>query len=155
MKNKLFLGLAVLLIAGITFTACKNDIMDVRIVPDKANAVASVTATLTTDKTAVILTWDAVDNVSSYSLRYRMIDTKTVESLSGGSYVQNEYTYAVANGASSQNTDPDKWSTLVTLSSAGLTAGKSYEFGVRTSVLVGNADSSDIVWSNAIAVPTP
>jgi hypothetical protein len=149
MKNKLFLGLAVLLIAG-AFTGCKDEILDVRIVPDKANAVASVTATVTGDSGYLILTWDAVDNVGGYYVYVREKDTKTVNFMGQG---QNTYTYAVADGAQSTNTNPDKWSTLVTLSSAGLTAGKSYEFGVQTYELVGNADSSDIVWSNVVTAP--
>jgi hypothetical protein len=149
MKNKLFLGLAVLLIAG-AFTGCKDEILDVRNVPDKANAPGNVTATLTTDETAVIVAWDAADNANGYRLYYRVKDTKTA-TLSNVD-AQNTQTYAVANGNATANPSPDKWSGLILIGS--LTGKKSYEFGVQTNgALEGGANASDIVWSNTITTP--
>jgi hypothetical protein len=148
MKNKLLLAaLAVFLVGG--FTACKDDILDVRNVADKANAVAGVVATPTTDKTNVILTWDAVDNVSWYSVYVKMVDTKTAERVSGGNPT-NSVVYKV-DGTTSSNTNPDKWTYLVPVT--GAVSGKNYVFGVQTQGYSNFTDNSDIVWSNPITAP--
>jgi hypothetical protein len=155
MKNKLFLiGLAVLLVMA--FTACQNGVQDVRMKLDQPNEVAAVTATLTTAAGTkyVILTWDAVENVSSYYVYYKVDGSKSTVSSGNGS---NRYVYAAADGTRTDNTDPDKWSYIITASgnNSDLIPGKSIIFGVRTQALVTTTQStnSDIVWSNAITTP--
>jgi hypothetical protein len=133
-------------------------VQDVKVQYDKANEVAGVTAALTTNTTGnryVIVTWDAVENVSpnGYAVYYKIDGTKSVVSSGNGS---NTQVYAATDGNGTANTDPDKWSYRLQVGAgSGLTAGKSYVFGVRTTALVTTTStaSSDIVWSNAITAP--
>ncbi|MDR3146556.1 MAG: hypothetical protein LBU21_09775 [Treponema sp.] len=135
MKNKLIVaGLAVLLVLALS--ACENEAMDVREAYDKAPAVASVTATLTTGSTGVIVTWDAVEGAGSYQVYAKA--GKNVMSVASGQWAQ---TYA-ANGTASANTNPDKWSALVSVSY--LVSKQSYTFGVATTAFHNpNATYSD------------
>jgi hypothetical protein len=156
MKNKLFLiGLAVLLVMA--FTACQNGVQDVKVQYDKANEVAAVTATLTTNTTGtryVIVTWSAVEDVSGYNVVYKR-GAEKVEHSSGGS-ARNFGTYAVADGTWTDNEDPDTLSVLISLSGGYSTfvSGKSYTFGVRTSSNDYSTEDSDVVWApNAITAP--
>jgi hypothetical protein len=163
MKNKLVVAaLAALLVCGLAFTACENGVQDVKIAYDKANAVAGVTAVLTTGATAsgdraVIVSWDAAEDANGYRLFVREGDKKTVQQINSGggsgNYPQNYVVYALADGSTTSNTDPDKWSALVSISGSAST-GKSYTFGIQTSPLTqGSVTYSDIVWSNAITAP--
>jgi hypothetical protein len=159
MKNKLFLiALAVLLVMA--FTACQNGVQDVKVQYDKANEVASVTATLTTNTTGnkyVILTWDAVEDASGYGVYYKRGADKRAGQI-GGVQAQNFSTVAVADNGIvtwTANDDPDKWSALISVS-GGVVTGKSYTFGVLTYPFVQNGTvlNSDIVWApNAITAP--
>jgi hypothetical protein len=152
-KNKLFLGiLAAAMVCGLALSACKNGVQDVKLVQDKLGGVGNLTAVKTTNNDKVIVSWDAVE----YSVHYKEVGTKTVKYISGGGGMssQNDYIYD-ADGTPSTNTNPDKWSGVLTISGSPLTAGKSYVFGVRASPFPGyvNIISSDIVWSGSVAIP--
>jgi hypothetical protein len=151
MKDKwLMVTLAALLVCGMAFTACENGVQDVKMVLDQANKVASVTAVTGTN--LVIVSWDAAEDAGGYQLFYREEGKKTVQQISGGiGNPQNAVTYG-ADGTSIPNTDPDKWSALVSPVLAG--TGRSLRFGIRTSPLQsGNITYSDIEWSNVITAP--
>jgi hypothetical protein len=157
MKNKLFLGiLAAAMVCGLALSACKNGVQDVKQVYDKVGGVGNLKAVKTTDNLNVLVSWDAVDGAGGYILYYKVADTKTVTQISGGGGInpQNAVTYAVANGASSTNTNPDKWSVLITIAGSPVTAGTSYVFGVRASPLgySSNVLESDIVWADALTL---
>jgi hypothetical protein len=151
MKNKLFMAaLVVAMVCGLALSACENGVQDVKIVYDKATAVASVSAVQTTNKSGVIVSWDAVADAGGYTVFIRQAGTKSVHSGPSG---QSSYTYAVADGVSSVNTNPDKWSVYIPVGAGSnqLPTGKSYDIGVRTSPLTSGSISSitysDIVWT--------
>jgi hypothetical protein len=154
MKNKLLLAaLAVFLVGG--FTACKDDILDVRNVVDKIN-VAGVNAALTTSTTStryIIVSWDAVDDVRDYNVYYKRTDDKQINSgYSISIQAQNDYAYTSANGTASTNPDRNKWSVCIDVSN--LVAKKTYTFGIETSpASYSNSVETDIVWSNEVTAP--
>ncbi|MDR2375213.1 MAG: hypothetical protein LBD96_02120 [Treponema sp.] len=148
MKNKLCVaGLLAALACGLVLSGCENKILDVKIVSDKANAVSEVKATLTTDTTNVIVSWDAVENASGYVVYLKQGSSKSVNQIG---YGQNQSVYAEADGTPSANTDADKWSYL--LNTSGMPAGE-YTLGVRTSSIEYNVGYSDIKWSNTVTKP--
>jgi hypothetical protein len=157
MKNKLVMAaLAAAILCGLAFSACKNDVMDVKRAYDKAEAVESVTAVKVTNQARVIVTWDAVDDSQGYVVYVKVGDAKTLKRVGGW----NGVTYA-ADGTSSPNTDPNKWAASVTFgisnSSVTLPAGThSVTFGVQTYPIDwDNGAPSDIVWSDPVSITVP
>jgi hypothetical protein len=157
MKNKLVMvALAAAMLCALSFGACKQDVQDVSIAEDKAEAVASVTVTKISGQTAYIVTWDAVDDAGGYQVYVRVNGAKTLETISAQNYV----TYS-DDGTSKPNANPDKWAASVSFATSGgasvvLPAGTySVEFGVQTGPFNNNsinAANSDIVWSSAVTV---
>jgi hypothetical protein len=149
MKTKWFLMgiIGILLVFGFVFSGCENGVQDVKVVEQnypKANAVASVSAVKTTNNTYAIVSWNAVDNASSYYVYYQQEGKKTITSYSGG---QNTNTYA-ADGTPSANADVDKWSARIDISNF---IGGRYRFGVESESRNNNIQNSDIIWSEYIS----
>jgi fibronectin type 3 domain-containing protein len=94
MKNKLFMALA--LFCGLVFSGCGNGVQDVRIVSDKAPAVAGVSAVLTDDEKYIIVSWDAVDDVGGYTVYVKGSNSKEILF---GYLPQNEHIYNPSNGS--------------------------------------------------------
>ncbi|MCL2130119.1 MAG: hypothetical protein FWH35_07190 [Treponema sp.] len=150
MKNKF--GYIILLVLVLTvFFGCKNGTQEVdgeiNIALVKSTPVDSVSAEKTTDSNYVIITFDAVENVSSYRVFYQM---EGKLSYSSSLPVYNDLTYALANGAASVNSKPNKFSRRY--DSSVFIAGKRYRFGVRTSMFESDYSStySEITWSDYI-----
>ncbi|GHU37191.1 hypothetical protein FACS1894172_20540 [Spirochaetia bacterium] len=151
-STMLLAGMAAMVLSfGLVLAGCDDGgVQEVKVVTDKANAVAAVTATLTSDDLGVIISWDAVDNAYDYNIYYQQEGKKTIQSFS--SYAQNAKTYDPADGTEITNTDVDKWSVLAELNSRiSLISSKKYRFGVQVTDFSYN--DSDIVWSGYIAVP--
>ena len=171
MKRKM-IGVAVAAVVLMAFfAACDNGAQDVKTIGYLvADAPTGVKAAQTTDKNYVIITWDAVQNGTGYTVYWQLDGKKTITQLfSGGSYSgnSNSFTYAVADGKESPNSDVDKWSGLLEIDPTykiGDTEFKSpylgkIRFGVRANVLVPGSGStgntSDVVWSDYITVAAP
>jgi hypothetical protein len=110
----------------------------------------------------VVLSWDAVDNVSGHSFYYQQEGRKTVQSVSSGYFsmapgyvfdtTDTSDTPITPNAADSNDRNIDKYIAFWKYNVSGsisLLTGKKYRFGVRTSALIQNGQStqSDIVWS--------
>jgi hypothetical protein len=155
MKNKLFLMGMVSLLLAIVLMGCDEATQiegDVGIKTTKAAQVAKVDADLTTNKTYIIVKFDAVANASSYELYVGQDGKKTIESSSShDSSPSWEYTFADADGSYTLNTDIDKFATRIPVTMFPVqTAGTKYKFGIST-LPFGNSVSavaSDIVWSD-------
>jgi hypothetical protein len=156
-KKSVFWGmLALALTVSFTVVGCGDPLQEggkVKIDYDKASAVDAVTAVLSTDKTFVIISWDAVEDVKAYDVFYQQKEKNTVLPDAGypGS-AQNAVIYKADGSASTANTDFDKWSAKLTIP-ATLQRGKDYRFGIQTSSVVSGVSQSDIVWSEYITVP--
>jgi hypothetical protein len=156
-KKICFVGmLASVLTLGVLFAACENGVQEVEgnvnatQVVVKAAGVASVTALqTTTPKDYIIVSFDAVENASSYTL-YRQQDGK--KSINTGGSVGNNSTYNATTGVETySNSDVDKWSGRVYVSSLPVTTiGTKYRFGIQTQDLSYNR--SDIVWSDLVTL---
>jgi fibronectin type 3 domain-containing protein len=161
MKNKLVMAaLAAALLCGLAFSACKNDVQDVRINYDKAEAVEEVKAVNVTaaGANAVILTWNAVDDAGGYNVYLKVDGAKTLRNIGGG---WTGVTYTAAGGEST-NTDLDKWTKYVSFGNnegeVSLPTGTyAVTFGVQTRPLdqYSGGAPSDIVWSNALTIKLP
>ena len=176
MKRKMIGAVVAAVVLMAFFAACDNGAQDVKSVGQiQPDAPASVSAVQSKDKYAVILTWDAVKDGTSYSVYYQIDGKKTIGQLSNG---QNQYTYNPADGTNQAddgktlyNTDVDKWSASLTIDpdyKIGGTVIKSttrylgkVKFGVRANAYIpgtgwgtGNS-SSDITWSAPIDVTAP
>jgi hypothetical protein len=139
MKNKAFSAVMTGIIVSafvVLLPGCNNDPMDIRIVFDKAPPVASVDVSLQreVDASVVIVSWDAVEYVSGYSLYIQEAGKKRITSLLAS------YTY---------NSDNDRYSARISVSNS---YGGNYRFGIRTSPFDTGANTtySDIVWSGEI-----
>ncbi|MDR2136487.1 MAG: hypothetical protein LBO76_07715 [Treponema sp.] len=159
MKNKLVLAaLAAALLCGLAFTACKNDVLDVKVVYDKANTVSNLKAVK--NGTDIIVTWDAADDAGGYVVYSKKDGTKQVSNIShggGGSpTVENGKIYKDDGSLdASAKYNPDKYSFVYPIPSP-LPSGAEgdYLIGVQTYPLSegGNVAPSDIVWSPAVAI---
>ncbi|MCL2130120.1 MAG: hypothetical protein FWH35_07195 [Treponema sp.] len=153
MKSKFgYLVLLVLVLSVfVVFLGCKNGVQEVdgevKIALVKGNPVDKVTVTKTTDGVYIIVSFDAVENTSSYEVYCQMEGSLEYVYLPG---VQNYSTYAKADGIASDNADPDKWSCR-TLTSA-FKAGEKFRFGVITTLFETefSSTSSDFTWSDYI-----
>ena len=154
MKNKMSLVgmLVVVLTLGVVFTSCENEPQEVKIVQTKANAVSKVTVapnhvssggsayTPPTYTHTALLTWNAVGDVSDYTVYYQEQGKKTIQTVS-----------------SSITWSGDNASVTVSLGTTTSTStsrlGKSYRFGVRTTPLSSSINNtySDIVWSDYVS----
>jgi hypothetical protein len=152
MKNKLAMAaLAAALLCGLAFSACKNDVQDVRIVPDTIN-VDAVTVALTTNKAYVIVSWDAVDDAKGYDLYFKKEGEKEVKPGPNGSE-QNTYTYDPATGDQSVNPNPNKWSARISTNGGGAPQAGAYRFGVQVDGAYSASQGLtvfEIVWSDPI-----
>jgi hypothetical protein len=149
MKNKLFLAgiVGMLLVFGVMVTSCDNVTQvegTVFTKTPKTDGVSSVTATKTTDGNSIIVTWSAVENVSSYELRVKQ-EGKQTAAWAGSS--NNSYKYG-ANGDPTANDDVDAWSARIDFTDSSYVIAKSYVFGVRAYNIDGEV--SDIVWSTPV-----
>jgi hypothetical protein len=152
-KKKMFLGMLAMAF-GFVVMGCETPLQDggtVKIGYDKASGVAGVTATVTTSNLTgqeykgVIVAWDAVDNAGGYQLYAQQEGKKNILNLNASP--QYRYTYASDNGATTANSDIDKYSVLVSLQPDRFQSGKKYRFGIRTNSSQSGFQPSDIVWS--------
>jgi len=154
MMKKLFLTAmtSILLAFGLITISCDNGVQEIKgtidLVYDKGTPVASVKVQKTNDNSFVVISMDAVDNGGSYNVVLQMEGKKTVNSIGNA---QNLLIYSLYNGATSNNTDPDKWSFRYATTGTLIQAGKKYRFGVRVQPFTANwGIPSDIVWSGYI-----
>jgi hypothetical protein len=139
MKNKLFLVVMVGIMVSaflVLLPGC-SDPQDVKIVPDKANRVDKVTVLQTTDLNGriVMISWDAVDDASTYYVYMQGEGKKSITYLGSGSSGSvgvdtYSYTYRVPSLSS------------LTVFVPGL-----YRFGVKTVPISNYQTDSDIRWS--------
>jgi hypothetical protein len=149
MKNKaLYIGMALVVLA-LVCAACQNGVQDVKMVYDKAPS-AEITMTKTTDGNYLILSWDAVEDASWYTLYAEKEGQKTFEQPGNGSPAQK---YATADGAPSANDDPNRWYARIGLTGQYAPKAGNYRFGVRVWSVLPNTYGSDIEWSDWYTQP--
>jgi len=174
MKRRFFSAAVAAVVLMALFTACGGDPEDVNIVGNpKAAQVASVTVTQPANLYAVIVSWDAIPNGTSYTVYLQQDGKKTV--INAG-YGQCEDTYTTSTAdqyrvimTTTKNTDSDKWSAKIdveytvnyggstpssTVTRGDLPPGK-YRFGVGSNDADSNHRESDIKWSSDFTVASP
>jgi hypothetical protein len=99
----------------------------------------------------VIITWDAADDVASYRVYAKQKGKAPLQSVTA-SYSDWTASYKADGDVTAEdNTDPDKWSYLVSSLSA-FDTDKEYEFGVQSVNSLPNKTNSGIEWAAAIAL---
>jgi hypothetical protein len=138
MKNmKKFSCLLVLFVlAGALFTACGDDVTDVRNVPDKAPAVTGLTVVVANH--AYTISWNAVDgDLGDFSFYYQQENVKEVNE-----FIRYYADFVSPATYSLEGTVPSGYQDLY---------GKKARFGVRRNSTIFSSYSaapSSIVWSD-------
>ena len=159
MKKRLIGAVLSAVVLMILFTACSDDTQEVRIVgyaqADTVSRVSVEQTSITYNNAIryVIITWDAIENGTDYTVYVKQDGKKSIVSLGSGT---NAYSYSTADGSSTNNYDFDKWSLRIKASDivgTGSYISSSYRFGVSASDSNPNHTYSDIVWSDTIYSP--
>ncbi|MDR1597202.1 MAG: hypothetical protein LBR99_05805 [Treponema sp.] len=128
-NKKILSGALVILGFAMIFTGCEN-VQQVEIVYNKAAAPANVGVQIISGNVA--LTFDAVENATTYSYYRKVKGSKILTTLPTPTV-----TYTGANDVYT-----------VTFNTSGMTLGTTYEFGVQTAVtIVAAMEKSDVVWA--------
>jgi hypothetical protein len=161
MKKRLISVLIAVVFLMVMFAACSDEPQEVKVVGQSMSnpTVNSVTVVKSNDNKSVILTWDAVENGTAYTVYWQREGKKTVERIGSEVYDYSDSplkfigwwkTYNAAL-VSSDNTDQDKWTAVYTFNTA--TPSAKYRFGISASVVgAGSLNTTSIKWSEYIQI---
>jgi predicted small secreted protein len=148
MKKTLLIVVAVVLAAAVIM-GCNSPTQvegSVGIDASRAAAPSEVKAVATTPAGSVIVTWKAAQNVTGYSVYYRINDSKTITTASVTA--NSGIGYDAAGNSTTANKDYDSYWAAASISSAN--TGDVFTFGVASSGVVNGglaSTGSDIVWA--------
>jgi len=169
MKKRL-IGAAIAAVVLMTlFAACGDDVQTIAY--DEAEQVGDITVTQIAKNYYVVISWDAVEDGTGYSVYAQQEGKKTVINLGSGnnSNTYSNYSPETENVKSTPNSDIDKWVKVVDvkynkidvygessyITPQGSFPSGSFRFGVQTNTLLPNHEDSEIKWSDYITITAP
>jgi len=171
MKKRLMSAAIAAVVLMALFAACGEEVQTVA--NETAKQVGTITVTQLANNYYVVISWDAVEDGTGYSVYAQPEGKKTVIQLYSSS-ASNTNTYSNTdpvsdNYKSTPNSDIDKWNYIAnvkytqktgsssspTITYPGDVPSGSVRFGVQTRNALPNHEYSEIKWSDYVTITAP